>query len=179
MKHKHVVNLAEIPVDQINAPDGSPFGGRRQRVGAHLGAQRLGYSFYSVPSGKAAFPYHTHSRNEELIYIMDGEGVLRFGTEEMPVKAETVIACPPGSEYAHQLINTGQKDLRYLVVSTMSYPDLCEYPDSNKLGAYETAAVGQRVGIRALYVKDKSVNYYDGEDGKEVRRIAEANSVKR
>ena len=103
--------------------------------------------------------------------MIEGEGILRFGAELIAVTSETVVACPAGSAYAHQLINTGAKDLRYLVVSTMSYPDLCEYPDSNKLGAYETAAVGQRVGIRAVYVKDKSVNYYEGEDGKEVERI--------
>jgi hypothetical protein len=59
----------------------------------------------------------------------------------------------------------------YLVVSTMEYPDLSEYPDSNKLGAFATAAIGQKVGLRALYMKDKNVNYYEGEDGKEIDRV--------
>ena len=84
-KHKHVINLSEMAVDRINAPEGSPFGGSRQRVGAHIGAQKLGYSFFNVPPGKAAFPYHTHSGNEEMIYIIDGAGVLRFGKEEVAV----------------------------------------------------------------------------------------------
>jgi uncharacterized cupin superfamily protein len=170
-KHKHVINLSEVAVDKINAPEGSPFGGLRQRVGANIGAQKLGYSFFNVPPGKAAFPYHTHGGNEEMIYIIDGAGVLRFGKEELAVTTGTVIACPPGAEYPHQLINTGDKELRYLAVSTMEFPDLCEYPDSNKVGAYATAAVGQQVGFRALYVKDKNVNYYEGEDGKEIERV--------
>jgi hypothetical protein len=55
-ENKHVINLSEVPVDKINAPDGSSFGGLRQRVGAHVGAQKLGYSFFNVPPGKAAFP---------------------------------------------------------------------------------------------------------------------------
>ena len=59
----HVINLSEVPTVQINAPEGSAFGGSRQRVGAAIGAQKLGYSFFSVPSGKAAFPYHTHTTN--------------------------------------------------------------------------------------------------------------------
>src|ERR1051325_2751070 len=113
--HRHVVALSDIPVDRINAPEGSPFGGSRRRAGAHTGAEKLGYSFYAVPPGKAAFPYHTHSRNEELIYVIEGEGVLRFGKEELAVEAETVIACPAGSEYPHQLINTGSGDLRYQI----------------------------------------------------------------
>jgi uncharacterized cupin superfamily protein len=170
-KHKHVIHLSEVPVEQISAPAGSLFGGRRQRVGAQIGAQKLGYSFFTVAPGKAAFPYHTHTGNEEMIYIIDGAGVLRFGKEEVAVTAGSVIACPPSGDYAHQLINTGGADLRYLVVSTMAFPDLCEYPDSNKVGAYGSAAVGPQVGFRALYVRDKNVTYYDGEDGKEVERI--------
>jgi uncharacterized cupin superfamily protein len=96
-------------------------------------------------------------------------GVLRLGKEEIAVSAGDVIACPPGSEYPHQLINTGATDLTYFVVSTMEYPDLSQYPDSNKVGAY--AAASGAPGFRALYVCDKNVNYYDGEDGKEVERI--------
>ena len=170
-KHEHVIQLSEVPVEKINAPEGSPFGGQRQRVGAQIGARKLGYSFFKVPPGKAAFPYHTHSGNEEMIYIIDGAGVLRFGKEEIAVAAGSVIACPPGGDYAHQLINTGAGELHYLVVSTMDYPDLSEYPDSNKVGAYGSPAVGANVGFRALYVRDQNVNYYDGEDGKEIGRI--------
>lgn len=170
-KHKHVIQLSEVPVEKVNFPEGSAFGGQRQRVGAQIGARKLGYSFFNVPPGKAAFPYHTHSGNEEMIYIIDGEGVLRFGKEEIAVAAGNVIACPPGGDYAHQLINTGQGGLHYLVVSTMDYPDLSEYPDSNKVGAYSSPAVGPNVGFRALYVRDRNVNYYEGEDGKEIERI--------
>ena len=176
-RHNHIIQLAEVPVEKINAPEGSAFGGRRQRVGAHIGAHKLGYSFFRVPTGKAAFPCHTHTANEEMIYIIQGEGILRFGKEEITVTGGTVIACPPGGEYAHQLINTGPVELRYLVVSTMEYPDLSEYPDSNKVGAYSSPAVGPNVGFRALYVRDKNVNYYEGEDGKEVERIM--NSARR
>src|SRR6185503_2088882 len=171
---KHIIQLSEVPVEKINAPEGSAFGGQRQRVGPQIGARKLGYSFFNVPPGKAAFPYHTHSGNEEMIYIIDGEGILRFGADEIAVASGTVIACPPGGDFAHQLINTGQIELRYLVVSTMVYPDLSEYPDSNKVGAYGSPAVGPNVGFRALYVRDKNVNYYEGEDGKEIERIIKA-----
>jgi uncharacterized cupin superfamily protein len=169
--HKHVIHLSEVPLEPIDAPTGSRFGGQRQRVGARVGAQKLGYSFFVVPPGKAAFPYHAHTGNEEMIYIIDGDGVLRFGGEAVAVTAGSVVACPHGSDYAHQLINTGRVELRYRVVSTMAYPALSEYPDSNKVGAYGTTAVGPQVEFRALYARDQNVSYYDGEDGKEVERI--------
>jgi uncharacterized cupin superfamily protein len=167
----HVINLSEVPAVKIDAPEGSAFGGSRQRVGAAIGAQKLGYSFFSVPPGKAAFPYHTHTTNEEMIYVLEGQGLLRLGKEEIEATAGTVVACRPGTEFPHQLVNTGNHDLRYLVVSTMEYPDLSEYPDSNKIGAYATAAVGRQVGFRALFVKDRHVGYYEGEDGQEIARI--------
>ncbi|MGH7826146.1 MAG: cupin domain-containing protein [Candidatus Binatia bacterium] len=171
MKHKHVAHISEIPMEAIDAPAGSPFGGARQRVGARIGARKLGYSFFNIPPGKAAFPYHTHTGNEEFVYVLEGEAVLRLGRDEMAVSGGTFIACPPGPDYPHQLVNTGNKALRYMVVSTMEYPDISVYPDSNKIGAYATSARGDKIGFRALFLKDQNVNYYDGEDGSEVERI--------
>ena len=173
-QHQHIIDLAEVPVEKINAPEGSVFGGARQRLGAHIGAQKLGYSFFAVPPGKAAFPYHTHTGNEEMIYILAGSGILRFGKEEIAVYSGTVIACPPGGEYPHQLINSGDQELKYLVVSTMEYPDISEYPDSNKIGAYAASAGRPQAGFRALYVKNQNVTYYVGEEGKEVKRVLKA-----
>ena len=175
-KHTHVIHLSDVPADRVSVPEDSPFGALRQRVGARIGAEKLGYSFFNVSPGKAAFPHHTHAANEEMIYIIDGAGALRFGKEELAVSAGTVIACPAGAEYPHQLINTSDRELRYLVVSTMEYPDICEYPDSNKIGVYATTAVGQRVGFRALYVKDKNVGYYENEDGQEIERVKQSQS---
>ncbi len=175
-KHRHVIHLSEVPMEKINAPEGSSFGGMRQRAGTAVGAQKLGYSFFSVAPGKAAFPYHTHTGNEEMIYVIDGDGILRLGKDQVAVNRGSVIACPAGSGCPHQLINTGSKELRYLVVSTMEYPDISQYPDSNKIGAYAAPAAGPQAGFRALYVRDKNVNYYDGEDGKEIEKIVNSRS---
>lgn len=169
--HSHIINLSELAWEKINGPAGSSFGGERKRVGMKIGALKLGYSFFNVAPGKTAFPYHTHTGNEEMMYIIAGAATLRFGGEELQVTAGDVIACPPGSDYPHQLINTGAKELTYLVVSTMEYPDISQYPDSNKIGVYASAAGAPAQGFRALYMRDKSVNYYDGEDGKELKGI--------
>ena len=168
-KHSNVIHLSEVPVEQMKVPDGSPFGGKRQRVGAVIGAKKLGCSFFTVPPGKAAFPFHLHHTNEELIYVFEGEGVLRLGKDEVRVSSGTFIAFPPGPDHPHQLTNTSNRDLRYLCVSTMEYPEIAEYPDSNKIGAY-VAGAGEG-GFRALYRKDSNVSYFDGESGAEIEQI--------
>ena len=58
-----------------------------------------------VPPGKKAWPYHAHHVNEELFIILEGEGMLRIGGAEHPVKVGDVIArpaypSPPGGDLA-------------------------------------------------------------------------------
>jgi uncharacterized cupin superfamily protein len=168
-RHKAVTHLSEVPCESIKAPEESVFGSIRQRVGLAIGAKKLGYSVYAVPPGKTAFPCHAHYANEEMIYIFDGEGVVRIGKDEVTVSSGTFIAFAPGADSAHQLINTSARELRYLCVSTMEYPDLTEYPDSNKIGALATSA--NEAGFRAFYRKDSNVEYYENESGSELERI--------
>jgi uncharacterized cupin superfamily protein len=71
-----------------------------------------------------------------MFFILEGTGELRLGEATHPVRAGDVIACPPGGPgTAHQLINSGHDALRFLAVSTMMFPEICEYPDSGKLNA--------------------------------------------
>src|SRR3954470_17005508 len=106
-QHRHVARLSDVASEDFKGPDGSPFGGKRQRVGWAVGAAKLGYSVFTVPPGKAAFPFHAHHANEEMIYIFEGEGLLRIGGEETFVAAGMFIAFPAGAEKPHQLVNTG------------------------------------------------------------------------
>ena len=171
-KHNNVLHLSETRSEPISAPEGSSFGGLRQRVGLVIGSKKLGYSIFTVPPEKAAFPFHLHNSNEEMIYILEGKGTLRLGTDVIPVSSGTFIALPPGPDHPHQLINTSTENLRYLVVSTMEYPEIAEYPDSNKVGGYVTSASSiSPSSFRALYVRESSVPYFEGETGSEIDRI--------
>ncbi|MGH6933313.1 MAG: hypothetical protein ACREEE_12875 [Dongiaceae bacterium] len=72
-----------------------------------------------------------------------------------------VIACPPGGrDVAHQIVNTGETDLVYLALSTMEQAEICEYPDSNKVGV-AVGAQGNRV-LRLIFRADQAVDYFDG-----------------
>lgn len=169
MSHKHIVHISDVPSEPLPAPDGTSFGGLRQRVGVAVGAQKLGYGLFTVAPGKAAFPLHAHTLNEELIYILDGEGTLRFGAETVAVRAGMFIACPGGPELTHQLVNTSEADLRYLCVSTMQYPDIVHYPDSDKVGVYAGPGASGQKPFRGIYKKGTVVPYFQDETGPEVK----------
>ena len=128
----------------------------------HIGARKLGYNLTELPPGKAQCPFHNHHAEEEMFLILEGEGVLRFGDQRLPLRAHDVIACPPGGpEVAHQIINTGSTTMRYLALSTQAEIEAWEYPDSKKvLVLAGDAASG---GFAGMYRAEDTVDYYDRE----------------
>jgi uncharacterized cupin superfamily protein len=135
-------------------------------IGRRLGAQKLGYNVTIVPPRKRAFPFHNHRANEEMFFVLAGQGELRIGEERHPIRAGDVICCPPGgAETAHQIINTSDAELKYLAVSTRISPEIGEYPDSGKFGVYGefTGADGKSQGFRFIGRPDGNVDYWDGE----------------
>ena len=56
----------------------------------------------------------------------------------------------------------------------MEYPEIAEYPDSDKIGTYVTGASDG--GFRALYRKEANVSYYDGESSGEIERIKKSSN---
>jgi uncharacterized cupin superfamily protein len=136
-------------------------------VAAKIGARNLGYNITILQPGKAAFPAHSHHVNEEMFFVLEGQGELRVGNETWPVKQGDFIACPPGGpETAHQIYNNSSAALKYLAVSTMMSPEIAEYPDSGKTGVYHvrTDAEGKPGPWRYISRVDGSQTpYWDGE----------------
>ena len=169
---RRIINIDEIDLQgqarTVAAPGAAAerFGARVGTVGTRIGAQKLGYNITVVPPGKRAFPFHNHRVNEEMFFILEGSGELRFGAERHAVRAGDFVACPPGGrEAAHQMINTGATDLKYLAVSTMQFPDICDYPDSGKFLVAEKQrnADGTVDGFRHIGRAESALDYWDGE----------------
>jgi uncharacterized cupin superfamily protein len=158
--------IHEDELQWIDTVQSASFRSRRKKLSTAAGAQMLGASIYELPPGASAFPYHYHCANEELLYVLEGEGTLRLGDERVPVRAGSFVAMPPGPAHAHRLYNSSAAPLRYLCVSTMSTPEVCVYPDSHKVGVMVGSAPGGDPAQRTLagvYKLNSGVSYYDGE----------------
>jgi uncharacterized cupin superfamily protein len=134
------------------------FAFKRKRLGAAVSAPGLGTSWFELAPGKKAFPFHYHLANEEAVFVLEGEGVLRSGTEEHPLRAGDYVSFPAGPP-GHQVINRGSTPLRFLALSTMIEPEVAVYPDSKKVGFL---ARGQ--GLAAVHKEETAVDYYEGEE---------------
>jgi len=83
-----------------------------------------------IPPGRAPTHYHLY---DEVMYILDGEGVLHLeGHPDTPIIAGTCIHLPPPVE--HCVENTGDRPLRVLGVF---------HPAGSAAEAYEETATGQ------------------------------------
>ena len=162
---KNVVNLDELKLEDF--AKGDKFASRGVRVGPLLGARDLGYSYDIVPPGKRACPFHSHRSQEEMFFIVAGSGTLRYGAETRKIRAGDIICCPVGGpETAHQIVNTGSVELRYLAVSTKLSPDITEYPESGKFGVlaeFPAGAGGKPETFRFVGRKELTVDYWEGE----------------
>jgi len=154
LRHKLIRNIHTVPRERFE---------RAPRYESQVGglsdgtlARKLGCGVDTVPPGKQSCPYHFHHTQEEMFVILAGSGTLRVAGEMLPVQAGDVIFIPCGPDYPHHLINTSDADLSYLSISTQERPEVCEYPDSGKIGVFSK-------GPAFVQKRDNSLDYWDGE----------------
>jgi uncharacterized cupin superfamily protein len=133
----------------------------RARVSRQAGSERLGLSLWEVPPGEAAYPYHHHLGEEELVIVLEGQPSLRTPDGWRELAEGEVVAFLRGEHGAHQLVNRTEQTVRFLACSTSGDPDIVIYPDSGKVGAFERLPDGG--GLRAMFRADDSVDYHEGE----------------
>ena len=150
-----VINIDELKLEHL--ANGDKFECDAVRIGPLVGAKDLGYAYDVVPPGKRSCPFHSHRGEEEMFFIVKGNGTLRYGDETRKIRAGDVICCPTGGpETAHQIVNDSDAELAYLSISTRLSVDVCEYPDSRKIGAFGR-------GLRHLSRAEHELDYWADE----------------
>ena len=156
-----ILNVADVPM--MDRGHGEAFAVKWGRIGPRLGLVSLGCAVHVVPPGKKAFPFHRHHVVDELFFILSGEGQYRWGDKTFPLKAGDLVSAPAGSE-AHQIINSGSGELRYLGISSTTGTEVVEYPDSGKVGVVAGVKDGdiKSATYRGLG-QITAADYWDGE----------------
>ena len=167
-----IINIDDVQIHGLDpetsnksmAPDA--YDVRWGEIASRIGARKLGYNLTVVVPGKRNCPFHSHRNDEEMFFILEGTGELRYGERRLPVKPGDIIACPPGGpQTAHQIINTGTAQMRYLAISTMADVEVCEYPDSGKFGAFAsgTQETSGMARFRHIGKSEDARDYWEGE----------------
>lgn len=152
-------NFNEVPLERdVREPH---YDGRAARLARGTAARKLGATIDILEPGKRGCPYHLHHAQEEMFIVVEGSGTLRVAGEMLPLKAGDVVFIPAGPEYPHQIINTSDAPLKYLSISTMETPEICEYPDSGKYLA--EASLDSPARFDVIDRKGPGLDYWDGE----------------
>ncbi|MFB6112424.1 MAG: cupin domain-containing protein [Halobacteriaceae archaeon] len=138
---------------------------RRKQLGSAADNDRIGCSLYLLPPGGKSWPYHYHTANEEALYVLDGAGRLRLDDEERRLRQGTYVSLPVGASGGHRVVNDTDEPLRYLMVSTMTEPDITIYPDHDTLGIFAGSPPGGdgERDLEGYYDIDATVPYPDEE----------------
>jgi uncharacterized cupin superfamily protein len=160
-----MTNIFKPMFEKGERPEG--FRSRRARIGYELGAELIGTSLWEVPPGEAAYPYHFHYADEEVVIVLSGRPSLRTPNGTRELEEGEAVRFPLGEEGAHQIINHGEQVATFLAISSSGRPDVVVYPDSDKIGVGERLPKGG--GLRAFFRRDDAVDYFTGERPGEVR----------
>ena len=120
-------------------------------------AEQCIVNIYEIPPQKSAYPYHYHHKNEEVFYIITGQGILKTPDGTREVSTGDLLYFPANEKGAHQLINTSLTEmLIYIDFDTYHDIDIAIYPESKKIGVWGK-------DINRLYKLNDYVDYYDDE----------------
>src|SRR5437762_1756399 len=100
-----------------------------QRLGDHAGLKNYGVNLVRVlPDGQSS-ARHTHSKQDEFVYVLEGEFVLVTDAGRETVGPGTCIGFPAGTGDGHHFLNLTAKDAIFLVIGDRTAGDEVTYPD--------------------------------------------------
>jgi uncharacterized cupin superfamily protein/glyoxylase-like metal-dependent hydrolase (beta-lactamase superfamily II) len=154
------INLDEIPERVLEdvSPSGIKYRGSLREIGFPIGARKLGYWVVTMPPGTRFCPMHSHTREEEMFYVMDGTPTIRTPRGEFACRPGDFIAFPIGPRNAHQVLNASEAACTLLLLGMSDPAEVCHYPDSDKVMIDSLDGLVLRA--------HPALDYFDGELGR-------------
>ena len=105
----------------------------KRALGDALGLKTIGINQTVLPPGKESSMRHWHTHEEEFIYVLSGEVVLKTDLGEQLLTAGMCAGFPVAADTqhgdGHQLINRGSEPAVYLEISNRDPRDQAYYSD--------------------------------------------------
>jgi len=105
----------------------------KRALGDPLGLTKIGINYTTLPPGKESSMRHWHTHEDEFIFVLSGEVVVKSDAGEQVLKAGTCAGFPASVDGktgdGHQLINRGREPAVYLEISNRDKADQAFYPD--------------------------------------------------
>jgi uncharacterized cupin superfamily protein len=130
--------MPKIDIAKLRVYDGTdypePFrkvvaGRARKRLGLAAGLDQFGVNLTTLKPGAASALRHWHEKEDEFVYILQGEVVLIEDGGETVLKPGDAAGFKANNRNGHHLVNKSTQDAVYLEIGTRSKHERAEYPD--------------------------------------------------
>jgi uncharacterized cupin superfamily protein len=147
------IDIAKLPVDSRSTyPE--PFnrvvaGRERKRLGVAAGLDQFGVNLTTLKPGAASALRHWHEKEDELVYMLEGEVVLIENEGETVLRPGDAAGFKANVRNGHHLVNKSARNAVYLEIGTRSTHERAEYPD-----------------VDMVMIRDDKGGHYIHKDGK-------------
>jgi uncharacterized cupin superfamily protein len=127
------IDINNVPLDRSTGyppPFNTAVEGReRKRIGRTAGLTQFGVNICTLKPGASSSQRHWHENEDELVYVLEGEVVLREDSGETTLTAGDAAAWKAGVANGHCLINRSNHDARFVEIGTRASTERAHYPD--------------------------------------------------
>jgi uncharacterized cupin superfamily protein len=127
-------------------------GREKKRLGIAAGLTQFGVNLTRIKPGAASALRHWHQREDEFIYMIEGELVLIENEGEILLKPGDAAGFKAGVDNGHCLVNRTTREALYLEVGSRSPSERVDYPDVD--------CVLERDGTTATYMRRSGERYH-------------------
>ena len=103
----------------------------RHPLSGHFGLTNFGVNLTRLPPGSISAARHSHSLQDEFVFILEGTPLLVTSAGEMPLHPGMCAGFKAGSGNAHQLRNKSDAMVVYLEIGDRTAGDVVTYPDDD------------------------------------------------
>jgi uncharacterized cupin superfamily protein len=111
-------------------------GRSKHPLGDLFGLANFGVNLTRLAPGAYSALRHAHAKQDEFVYVLEGEAVLVTDAGETPLKAGMCAGFKAGTGDAHHLHNRSQRDVVFLEVGDRSAGDSVSYPDNDVVAVF-------------------------------------------
>lgn len=133
MKQKPIAAAESVPFPEINSFYPQPFaalmkGRDKRNLGDHFGLSNFGINQTTLAPGAISALAHHHSKQDEFIYILEGQATLLHGEDECVMHPGDCMGFKAGSGVASQLLNRSFEPVVYLELGDRTVGNAVAYP---------------------------------------------------
>ena len=96
-----------------------------------FGLTNFGVNLTRLAPGAYSGLRHAHAKQDEFVYLLEGEVVLITDAGESVLKAGMCAGFKAGTGNGHHLINRGTTDVHYIEIGDRTAGDAVDYPDDD------------------------------------------------